>query len=210
MANKNTSHGHCPASGPSPTYQSWQMMKDRCTNLKRMGPTHALYKNRGITVCDRWLQSFDNFLADMGERPAGTSLDRFPDNQGNYEPGNCRWATQKQQMRNTSRNLVVEFKGEKRALIEWCEILGLNYKAVRARIGQYGWDPIVALTTPVLPQPNERTHCLAGHPFDEKNTRTMPNGRRMCRACDRRRAAVRREAMAHDLARAEAAIKLLS
>jgi hypothetical protein len=89
----------------SPTYSSWVNMKSRCLN-----PNHRAfprYGGRGITICARWLgkNGFANFLADMGRRPPGKTLDRWPNNDGNYEPGNCRWATASQQIRNTGRLL---------------------------------------------------------------------------------------------------------
>ncbi len=91
-------HGHTSRTSRTPTYFSWQAMKMRCLN-----PRHKkfyLYGGRGISVCERWLESFDNFLSDMGERPDGKTLDRYPNKDGNYEPGNCRWATQTEQLSN--------------------------------------------------------------------------------------------------------------
>jgi hypothetical protein len=85
----------------TPTYISWLKMKDRCTN-PRANRWH-LYGGRGITICERWISSFKNFLEDMGERPDGTTLDRI-DPDGNYEPGNVRWATSEEQNRNQRRN----------------------------------------------------------------------------------------------------------
>lgn len=91
-----STHGHTRG-GMSSTYRSWTGMKERChnpncTNFKYWG-------GRGITVCKRWLFSFENFLADMGERPEGRTLDRI-DNERGYGPGNCRWATRKEQVEN--------------------------------------------------------------------------------------------------------------
>ena len=94
---RNTKHGHCPRNGsPSPTYISWCNMKARCQNPNRSD--YERYGGRDIKVCERW-QDFANFLADMGEKPEGLTLDRI-DNDGNYEPGNCRWATPKEQIQN--------------------------------------------------------------------------------------------------------------
>lgn len=81
----------------TPTYQSWNSMIRRCTDVKRTNYRH--YGGRGIKVCQRWLDSFENFLADMGVRPPDTSLDRR-ENDGNYEPGNCKWSTRKEQSNN--------------------------------------------------------------------------------------------------------------
>ena|ERR1700724_3600028 len=81
-------------------YAIWEGMIQRCTNPKNKA--WKWYGARGITICVRWLK-FENFLADMGQRPAGKSIDRYPNNGGNYEPGNCRWATQREQVQNSRR-----------------------------------------------------------------------------------------------------------
>lgn len=89
-------HGHQEGGTKTPTYLSWDNMIQRCTNPNR--DCYADYGGRGISVCDEW-RSFSNFLADMGERPEGTSIDRI-NNDGDYEPSNCRWATRSQQNNN--------------------------------------------------------------------------------------------------------------
>ncbi len=96
-ANKRT-HGRSFSQGYNKTYRAWQSMIDRCTN--RNVPNYRHYGGRGIEVCDRWRTSFENFLADMGDSPGpGFSLDRI-NNDGHYEPSNCRWATARQQRIN--------------------------------------------------------------------------------------------------------------
>ncbi len=95
-SNSRYRHGHIINGKKTSTYRSWQDMKTRCQN-----PNHPQFKNwggRGIKICDRWMD-FVNFLADMGEKPEGLTLDRI-NNDGNYEPSNCRWATPKEQAQN--------------------------------------------------------------------------------------------------------------
>jgi hypothetical protein len=94
----HTKHGARKAG--TPTYTSWKSMIGRCGNPNN--PDYHRYGGRGIVVCERW-KEFANFLADMGERPAGKTLDRYPNNDGDYEPGNCRWATPAEQARNRSK-----------------------------------------------------------------------------------------------------------
>ena len=90
-------HGHWSNHQASPTYKTWASMKTRCTNKK--SNRYHIYGGRGITICDRWFNSFENFIEDMGERPDGTSIDRI-DNDGFYEKSNCRWADPKTQANN--------------------------------------------------------------------------------------------------------------
>jgi hypothetical protein len=94
----NLHHGHAQGDTPSPTYKTWRGMLSRCYNEKNA--SYPNYGGKGVTVCARWREAFDNFLEDIGPRPPGTTLDRFPNRNGNYEPGNCRWATRLEQGRN--------------------------------------------------------------------------------------------------------------
>lgn len=94
-------HRHTIAGKPSRTYNSYRNMLERCYNKNRK--EYHNYGGRGITVCARWRKSFENFLADMGERPIDKSLDRWPNNNAGYKPNNCRWATKKEQSINSRR-----------------------------------------------------------------------------------------------------------
>jgi hypothetical protein len=124
----------------------WRVMRDRCANPNN--PAYKNYGGRGIRVCERW-DSFENFLADMGSRPDGYSIDRI-DNNGNYDPCNCRWATTKQQMNNQRRNRVIDLNGEKKTIAQWAEKLDISWYCIRDRIDRYGWTIERALTTPKM------------------------------------------------------------
>lgn len=128
----------------SPTYKSWIAMRQRCYNPKIKHWNK--YGGRGISICKRW-DEFENFLADMGEKPEGKSLDRIDVN-GNYEPDNCRWATQKTQQRNRRDNNTLTYQGETLTLQAWSEKTGITFEALRGRYRK-GWPAELALTLPV-------------------------------------------------------------
>ena len=114
-------------------HRIWQGMLNRCRNKNQLN--YKNYGGRGISVCARW-ERFENFFEDMGEPPEGMSIDRI-DNDGDYEPGNCRWATRKQQGRNRRSNRVIKFRGRERPLIEWAEDLGLEQSSLSERIEKW-------------------------------------------------------------------------
>lgn len=134
------------------TWGTWVSMVNRCRNPKYA--SYRAYGQVGITVCDRWLD-IKNFYEDMGPRPPGTTLDRI-DNDGNYEPGNCRWATAKVQTRNRACTVRLEFRGEVKAISDWCDELGISRGAVYQRL-RAGWSDEQALTTPIRYRPRRST-----------------------------------------------------
>lgn len=101
----------------SPTYNTWVCMRGRCYDTNHI--EYHRYGAKGITVCDRWL-SFENFYEDMGDRPAGKTIDRIRGTE-NYTPENCRWATKTEQARNKVNNVLVEIDGVTKTVAEWCE-----------------------------------------------------------------------------------------
>lgn len=112
-------------------------------------PTHAGYADygaRGISVCERW-RDFLTFLADMGERPEGTSIDRIDGSKG-YDLGNCRWATPKVQANNQSSNVFIQHAGRNKSISEWAQELGMPVTTLHYRL-THGWTVEKALTTPV-------------------------------------------------------------
>lgn len=116
-------------------YAVWSTMIQRCTNPNNK--KFYRYGGRGIMICQRWRESFQAFLQDMGEPPAGHSLDRI-NNDGNYEPGNCRWAPTETQARNRSNNRLLMFKGKTQTIIEWAKELGIARNTIQTRL-RLGW-----------------------------------------------------------------------
>lgn len=138
-------------------YRAWSGMRTRCNN-SAFKDWH-LYGGRGITVCEKW-GSFASFFADVGPKPTQRhSLDRHPNPHGNYDPGNVRWATPKEQARNWSRrNRRIAFEGRVMPLSAWAEETGLGREVLRDRLNS-GWTIRRALTTPAI---HERSRSLRG------------------------------------------------
>lgn len=148
--NRQTSkrHGHC-TNGISPTYNTWVSMRTRCDYPSSC--KFATYGARGISYPQSW-RKFENFLADMGERPPGKTLDRC-DSAKSYSKENCRWATPQEQQRHLKNNINVTHNGITRCLREWSLETGINYGVLRRRLSQ-GWPVELALT--VKPTPANR------------------------------------------------------
>ena len=138
---KNCRHGL----STSPEYQTWFGMLMRCYNPKRR--YFRYYGGRGITVCDRWRNSFDDFLSDMGPRPSlEYSIDRI-NNNGNYEPGNCRWILKSEQSKKRRNNVLITKDGTTHSMAEWCRILRISKGCVWHRI-KSGMTPLDAISKP--------------------------------------------------------------
>lgn len=137
-------------------YKIWAAMHDRCSNPN--SPVYYRYGARGITVDPRW-DSFEQFYADMGDRPPGRSLDRR-DNDAGYSPENCRWATQAEQNRNTVRNRYLTHQGETMTVAEWGRRTGINPGTLHGRLAE-GWSVEHALTIPVGRGASRTAHRIA-------------------------------------------------
>lgn len=128
-------------------YHSWRSMKSRCRNEN--DPAYPRYGGRGVNVCDEWFDSFDKFLADMGPKPTTKyTVDRFPDNNGNYEPGNVRWATPDQQNQNRRDTHQLTLNGVTKSISEWAEVKGWTRGLIYQRI-KNGASDEEALTRPI-------------------------------------------------------------
>jgi hypothetical protein len=147
----HTRHGHAAARKGKVTalYRIWSHMIGRCHNPK--DAAFANYGGRGIVVCDRWRDSYTAFMTDVGPRPSSKhTLDRI-DNNGGYKPGNVRWATRTQQMRNVRYNRLLTLGAESLPMAAWAERLGIKKATLADRLYR-GWSDERALTTPVAPR----------------------------------------------------------
>lgn len=140
-------HGHSRRGLITPTYQSWSNMLRRCGDSRNA--KYSQYGGRGIVICEQWLM-FDNFLADMGEKPKNMTLERIDVN-GNYEPRNCKWASMKEQANNKTNNRLITWLGETKTESQWASHIGISFPALRTRFYR-GWPIEKALTQPIRKQ----------------------------------------------------------
>lgn len=181
-----------PYKNPPELYSTWAAMLSRCRN-----PNSRQWKDyggRGIGVCERW-REFRNFEADMGPRPSGMTLDRI-DNDGDYEPGNCRWTTRKEQQRNQRRAVYVTIDGKRYRAVELAEQYGLKTDTIVSRAAKgLSFADVTIDKRHVFREglslggqasgakKRARTHCLRGHPYSTENARLTKQGWRWCRLC---------------------------
>jgi len=122
-------------------------MKRRCYDQNTI--RHESWGGRGIRVCDRWKNDFPAFLADMGQKPSALHSIERRDNNANYDPSNCFWASPKEQARNTRRNRHLTLNGRTMSVVEWADETGIHNNTIRQRLDYCGWSVEKALTTPV-------------------------------------------------------------
>lgn len=164
---------HAPGETAHPLHKTWRHMIDRCTNPANK--SFVNYGGRGIRVCERWLDGDGKrsglgcFAADMGDKPAGLTLERV-DNDREYSPTNCTWADWKTQSRNRRFNRVVEFGGVSKPISAWAEEYGLPYFTLMARIKRHGWPVERALKTPVRPLTRRNPESTAPPPIPGAST----------------------------------------
>jgi hypothetical protein len=145
------------------TYDIWCGLITRCTNPN--DHAYPQYGGRGIKMYEQWRHSFAAFYADMGDAPSNShSLDRI-NNDGDYEPANCRWATRTEQNRNRRQGLTLTFHGETLPMAEWAERLGISYHTLYSRIHQLHWDAERALTTPIKVSAHDENTMTQGKLF---------------------------------------------
>ena len=146
---RSTTHGGTIGARNGQTmaeYGVWNKMRQRCSGLDRKSAHN--YADRGIKVCERWTADFSAFFADMGPRPTPKHTLERVENDGNYEPSNCRWATRKEQLNNKRTNRFIEFDSRRQTIAAWADEYGIHRCALRQRVFVYGWPIRRALTTP--------------------------------------------------------------
>lgn len=176
-----------------PLYKTWSNMIARCEIPG--ASQYSNYGGRGISVCDLWRNSFDAFVEDMGERPAGYSIDRIDVN-GNYEPTNCRWASRNEQARNTQKARLITIDGKSFHVAELQEKYGVNMRTIAYRAGKgMSFDQVIShdklwnnyesqkkAVAAHADKKRSQTHCKRGHLLSEDNV-YLYKGTRSCRAC---------------------------
>lgn len=140
MKHGNATHGE---TNKTPEYRSWAKMKERCLNTNCVA--YKDYGGRGITICERWLLSYESFLLDMGRRPAGRSLERI-DNSLGYSKENCKWGTPTEQANNRRGNRKITYRGETMNLFELARKYGVDPKCLQQRLNKLGYSVERALT----------------------------------------------------------------
>lgn len=139
VGNASRKHGM----SKSGEHQSWSDMKIRCSNFHHK--SFHNYGGRGITVCERWVNSFENFIEDMGLRPTNKhQIDRIDNNMG-YSPENCRWATCAENRRNTRSNVITTWQGRTMCRVDWAKELGIKPDTVQTRVNKLYWSELEAL-----------------------------------------------------------------